>query len=224
MSHITAEYSPTKYHIFTHKRIGSGMSVGEIIEENADISIVRQAHYSHSPLTYPLYGQYALRANRDTWTHFSVDEVVALDGIGDMLKEANETLEKEYPTTAPIPGIFVVRVENQNGRASTDPVHLQPIFGSNAAVAPDRIVEAGVGNIYSFRKHPNERILAAASVVLRQELIGNEEFLSVRAYIKHKSAAVDEVVITSGLPGVDVARTFLQMQRNAIWNSLSEPI
>lgn len=205
-------------HITTHAEIDRTKSVGDLIEEGVDLSVSLQRHYAIPYNNYPEYGRFIISADRDIWRPFSVEQVYELDEIGENLRSLDKTTKATLGSRGWVPGVFAVRIVGEAGRTNTEYTHR---LDTATRQEQDPIFEVGVGQV---RKDSRRLALSATSLVLRRAFLGDVQSFEARAYIRPEVDAPDELVAVSILPSEIVCQDFLQLHRNAMWNTVSEPV
>lgn len=214
-------------HITTHAIVDRNKSVTALIKEGADLSIELQRHYALLSNPVPEYGQFAWRATRTSNRQFNREQLYNLSKIGHLLMDVDKKTEGLDKKEGWKLGIFVVRTLFEFGRDLVEDIHLQGIgenTESGGSQVPSSVYEVGIGHLSGERD--NKPLVAAASVVLRSVIASEikQDILSVRTYIKRGKGFNDELMCESSLPDEEECKDFLQLHRDAMWDSVSEPI
>jgi hypothetical protein len=207
------------YHITSHSEIDRALSVGEIIDDNIALTIAHQKHYAFPEGNYPDDGQLVIAADKEQWRPFSLDEVEELPVFGELLREAIDFGGWPSPGILWKPATFIVKVVAGQTTALVDMSHLR--LADTIHPKHVDVSEIGLGQIGVDSRR---RIRSLASVTLCKALSQGEETITARSYGRVSDLGFDSVLNSVTPPDEDVCKDFLQMQRNAMWNTTSEPI
>jgi hypothetical protein len=205
--------------IDTHAQIDLQKPVADLIDENAVLTVRLQKQQATQSANYPSYGQFAEPADRSTLRPFDLAELEALEEFGDLFLEAQHNAGSIGNWNRWQPGVFAVRVASSEGVTAADPSHFAP-DGLELLKSPGlgSLHEVGVGQLHIRRGEVQEAI----SVVLRRLVLGGEEVLSARAYMRPGIQKIDRMIADVPLPDEDLCQAFLQLQRNAMWRSVTK--
>ncbi len=213
----------TKYHLYFDAEIDRGQPIDAVIEENVDLFLWSENH--HDP-SRPLHGSFA-EPMRDSWRRYSFDSVRALPIYGRLalLAESGRSLSgPRWETDGPVwrPTAEATRVEEDLGRRVVSNARLVEVVPDSLEALSDRashIYEAGLG--YALRRY--DRVYQAFSVVLRKAIVNGTTAFSVRAYERPEPGGPEDLVAAASLPHDAFNYSFLQLHRDASWNTHSEP-
>jgi hypothetical protein len=204
------------YHITTHAHVDRNRSTSELIDENIALTIAHQQHYASG--NYPNDGQLVIPANKEQWRAFSLDRVKELPVFGDLLSKAVKFTDKRVPGGIWAPATFITKVRPGKTVTDVDMAHLR--LSDTVEPLDIKVSEVGVGKADLY---PTGRARSLAAVVLCKAFSNGEETITVRSYTRIPALGRDSFFNGADAPDEDVCKDFLQMQRDAMWNTTYEP-
>ncbi len=213
----------TKYHLYVDAEIDRQQPVEAVLEQNVDLLFWGSHHYD------PRRGLYGSLAEpmRDSWRSYSFDSVGELPVYGNMAEAAQDGRQLIGASWEMDGAVWrqtaeATRVEEDLGREAVSLARLiEPIPGDSDGQTDEasHIYEAGLG--YALRRY--ERVYQAFSLVLRKAVVNGATAFSVRAYNRVGSPDSEILVAEAQLPSDSFSYAFLQLHRDASWNTHSEP-